>query len=121
MSKTFRQIAQELFDHSEADWTDWEWDWLQAMRRLSRSPSEKERNKLSQLQWLNQSFSYWDGLAVEQMISICLPYTADFAESDADFVEALHKRGAKSVCRRELHHLIRLCKESGEYIAEDAA
>lgn len=116
----FNKIAGDLRAEIGADWNDWELDWLDAMRRLSRAPSEKERDKLRQLQWLNTSFSRWEagGLSVVDMIAACHRYAADFSEDDCEFIEALYKSGTKTVWRRQLRRLVRLVRECGEFVGE---
>ena len=111
----FRQIARELLDLADGDWTAWEEHWLPAMLRYPNDHvyTEAERKKLAQLCWLSEPCCGHDGLSVEQMIAVCRRYHADFSEEDCDFVVGLERRGAKSLRRRELRRLANLCKEVG--------
>jgi hypothetical protein len=112
----FRAIAQELLDLEHSDWNDWEWNWLHSMLRYPKTHkyTEAERLKLDQLSWLSEPFTGHDGLTVEQMIATCYRYHLDFGEDDSDFIVKLHNWNAKSLRRRQLWQLVRLCRQSGE-------
>jgi hypothetical protein len=111
----FRQIARELLDLADGDWTAWEGNWLPAMLRYPNDHlyTEAEREKLAQLCWLSEPRFGHDGLSVDEMIAICRCYQADFSEEDGDFIAKLNRRGSKSVRRRELRRLASLCREAG--------
>jgi hypothetical protein len=111
----FRQIARELLDLADADWTAWEENWLPAMLRYPDEHiyTEAEREKLAQLCWLCEPCFGHDGLSVREMIALCRRYAADLSEEDGEFITELDRRGAKSVRRREMRRLASLCKEAG--------
>ena len=115
----FRELAARLQQLPDNDWTDWEWEWLAAMARKSDTyaPSEKERQKLAQIDSYAEPFSDCDGLSVATMVNMCHRYHLDFPEEDSDFVVDLYRRQAQTLRKRQLRRLVKLCAESGENIA----
>lgn len=120
LDKEFRAEARRLLELDEADWTDWELDWLEAMLRYAdnRVHSPRELEKLTQLQWLSKPFLQNDGLTIQEMVGICLRYIADFDEDDGEFINSLHRRNARQCRRRQLRRLVRLCRQSGEHVSD---
>jgi hypothetical protein len=118
-TRFFRELAAQLQQLSDNDWTDWEWEWLGEMARKpdTYAPSEKERLKLAQIHSYAEAFSGYDGLSVVAMVRMCHRYHLDFPEEDSDFVVDLHRRQARTVRKRQLRRLVKLCAESGENIA----
>jgi hypothetical protein len=118
-TRFFRELAAQLQQLSDNDWTDWEWEWLgeMARKRDTYVPSEKERLKLAQIHSYAETFSGYDGLSVVTMVRMCHRYHLDFPEEDSDFVVDLHRRQARTVRKRRLRRLVKLCAESGENIA----
>jgi hypothetical protein len=117
----FRELAARLQQLPDSDWTEWEWEWLGEMARKPSpyEPSEKERLKLAQINSYAQCFSGYDDLTVEAMVNACHCYHLDFPEDDSDFIADLHRRHARTVRKRQLGRLVRLCAESGENFAID--
>jgi hypothetical protein len=117
--KFFRELAAELYALKYSDWTEWEWDWLDQMAKKPESyiHSETERAKLAQIYSYSRLFSEHDARSVIDMVKICFRYHADFTEEDGDFIVELYEREACSVRKRQLRRLVRLCAESGEFIA----
>jgi hypothetical protein len=117
----FRELASQLQQLQDSDWTEWEWEWLGAMARkpCTYAYSEKERQKLAQIHSYAELFSGCDGLSVEAMVGACHRYHADFPEEDSDFVVGLYRRKARTVRKRQLRRLVSLCAESGESVAFD--
>jgi hypothetical protein len=115
----FRELAARLQQLPDNDWTDWEWEWLGEMARKSDTyaPSEKERQKLAQIHSYAEPFSGYDGLSVVTMVNMCHRYHLDFPDEDSDFVVDLHRRQARTIRKRQLRRLVKLCAESGENIA----
>jgi hypothetical protein len=118
-TRFFRELAAQLQQLADNDWTDWEWEWLgeMARKRDTYVPSEKERLKLAQIHSYAETFSGYDGLSVVTMVRMCHRYHLDFPEEDSDFVVDLHRRQARTVRKRQLRRLVKLCAESGENIA----
>lgn len=115
----FRELAARLQHLPDNDWTEWEWEWLGEMARKpsTYAPSEKERLKLAQIHSYAETFSGYDGLSVVAMVRMCHRYHLDFPEEDCEFVVDLHRRQARTVRKRQLRRLVKLCAESGENIA----
>jgi hypothetical protein len=116
----FRELAAELLNLEQSDWTEWEWDWLSAMASKPESyeASDREREKLAQLNSYSEACSGHDGLTVEQMVKGCHRYHLDFAEADSDFIVELYQRDARIVRKRQLRRLVRLYPENGQTIAK---
>ncbi|MBR0838237.1 hypothetical protein JQ612_33990 [Bradyrhizobium manausense] len=112
----FRELAARLQQLPDNDWTEWEWEWLGVMARKSDAyaPSDRERLKLAEIYSYSESFAGYDGLSVATMVCICYRYHLDFPEEDSDFVVDLHCRQARTVRKRQLRRLVKLCAESGE-------
>ena len=81
------------------------------------APSEKERQKLAQIHSYAEPFSGYDGLSVVTMVNMCHRYHLDFPDEDSNFVVDLHRRQARTIRKRQLRRLVKLCAESGENIA----
>jgi hypothetical protein len=115
----FRELAAQLRQLPDNDWTDWEWEWLGEMARKPNTyvPSEKEHQKLAQIQSYTEPFSGYDGLSVLTMVNMCHRYSLDFPEEDSDFVVDLHRRQVRTLRKRQLRRLVKLCAEIGENIA----
>lgn len=120
--KFFRELARELQELPNSDWTEWEWNWLgqEARRPESYSFSETEREKLAQIYSYVRLCSDHDGVTVAEMIRMCHRYHSDFAEEDSDFITELHNSKATSVRIRQLRRIVRLYEIAGETIAEVA-
>jgi hypothetical protein len=119
----FRELAARLQQLPDSDWTEWEWGWLGEMARKTASyePSERERQKLAQINSYAELFSNYDGLSVEAMVKTCHRYHLDFPEDDSEFIVELHRRQASTVRKRQLRRLVRLCAESGESVTMASA
>ncbi len=120
--KFFRELARELQELPNTDWTEWEWSWLgqEARRPESYSFSETERAKLAQIYSYSRLCTDHDGVTVAEMIGVCHRYYCDFCEEDADFIIELHKAQATSVRIRQLRRLISLYEVAGEIISDVA-
>jgi hypothetical protein len=120
--KFFRELARELLELPNSDWTEWEWSWLgqEARRPESYSFSEPEREKLAQIYSYSRLCSDHDGVTIAEMIRVCHRYHSDFAEEDTDFIIELHKSEATSVRIRQLRRLVGLYEIAGETISEVA-
>jgi hypothetical protein len=114
----FRQLAAQLKQLKNNDWTEWEWEWLGEMAKRSDSyvHSEKERDKLAQIYSYSQLFSGYDGRTVVDMVRVCHRYYLDFAEEDSEFIVELYERQARTVRKRQLRRLVRLYADSGESV-----
>lgn len=116
--KFFRELARELQDLPNSDWTEWEWNWLghEARRPESYSFSETEREKLAQLYSYSRLCTEHDGVTVAEMIRVCHRYCADYGEDDFEFLSTLHDSKAVSVRIRQLRRLTGLYEVAGELI-----
>jgi hypothetical protein len=114
----FRQLAAQLQQLDNSDWTEWEWEWLGEMAKKSESyvHSEREREKLAQIYSYSQQFSGYDGLTVVDMARACYRYHLDFAEEDGEFIVDLCQKQAQTVRKRQLRRLVRLYADSGDTV-----
>lgn len=116
--KFFREVARELQQLPQNDWTEWEWNWLgqESRRPDNYSFSETEREKLAQVYSYSRLCTDHDGVTVAEMIRVCHRYCADYGEDDFEFLSMLHKSKAISVRIRQLRRLTGLYEVAGELI-----
>jgi hypothetical protein len=113
----FRERAARLQQLPDNDWTEWEWLGDMARKPDTYTLSEKERQKLAQINSYAKSSSGYDGLSVATMVNMCHRYHLDFPEEDSDFVVDLYRRQVQTLRKRQLQRLVKLYAESGENIA----
>jgi hypothetical protein len=112
-----RELARELSQLERHDYNDWELTWFDSM--LRRHPehiySEKEFNKLLELQTFAQVLTSYDGASVQNLVRLAYFARLDLHEDDPNlqWIVALCESGATSLLKRELARLVEICKDIG--------
>jgi hypothetical protein len=110
-----RSLAKRLLVLPDADWNDWEVDFLQHMAR-HKGPdpiTTRQGEKLLELRDDAEYCSSVNGFSVQSLINNCWLARDDLSrEEDKKFIEDL--KGATCVKRRQLRKLLVCAREIGE-------
>lgn len=111
-SELARRRAAALLDVTDAEWTEWEIQFLDALvARASPEPlSERQREKLAELHKTADLFRTIDGLTIRTLISACFENRFDLDEDDIAFIERLHRDKPAHLRRRPAHRLLALAR-----------
>jgi hypothetical protein len=120
-----RSLAKQLLDLSQADWNDWELDFLQHMvRRRSEPITTRQGEKLLELRDDVEYYSSVHGFGVQSLIDNCwLARDGLKSEENRKFIEQLKETSISCVKRRHLRKLLACARELGEverYVSIDA-
>jgi len=112
LAEAFRLRVMELRSISDADWNDWEADWLdsQVRRPSGYLPSEKERMVMNRLLASTKTFHGYNGLTIKELLVMAQRYLADLDESSQDFVNGLAARQPIVLRVREINELSNICR-----------
>lgn len=112
LAEAFRLRVMELRAMPDADWNDWEVDWLdsQARRPAGYIPSEKERMILNQLLASTKTFEGYNGWTVKELLVMGQSYIADLDESNQGFVRGLVTRRPSVLRVRQINQLSNICR-----------
>jgi len=127
-----RELAKKLLAVPDAQWTDWETDFLANMAECGRSQSfprqieiliglsMRQREKLAELRDSLERLTDWRGLSIKSLIDRCYFKISidrcnvgrnDLDEGDDEFVANL--MGRTSIQRRHLRRLLRCSHQLG--------
>jgi hypothetical protein len=108
-------IAQYLLKLSDIDWTNWELDFLDAIRTRKEPLSTRQAEKLVELRDESVLYTKVDGFALKSLISNCFLYRDEFnGEPDREFVERLKNSGKEALRKRDAMRLLRCARAIGE-------
>lgn len=112
LAEAFRLRVMELRSMPDADWNDWEADWLdsQARRPSDYLPSEKERMILNQLLASVKTFEGYNGWTVKELLVMGQRYIADLDEGSQEFVRGLVARQSMVLRVRQINQLSDICR-----------
>jgi hypothetical protein len=112
-----RTHAKRLLALSDADWNDWEIDFLQHMSR-HKGPdpiTTRQGEKLLELRDDAEYYSSVNGFSVQSLINNCWLGRDDLSrEEDKKFIEDLKAATNSCVKRRQLRKLLACAREIGE-------
>jgi hypothetical protein len=110
-----RSLAKRLLDLPDADWNDWEIDFLQHMAR-HKGPdplTTRQGEKLIELRDDAEHYSSVHGLSVQSLINNCWLARDDLSREEVKkFIEDL--KATTCVKRRQLRKLLACARELGE-------
>ena len=109
------QMAAFLLSLQDADWTDWELDFLEDMRRYGRAEplSQRQREVLFDLRDKAQTFPAYQGFSVAHLIAQCWVARADLDEADDSFIVHLRETNPRALRRGALYRLARCARQLG--------
>lgn len=109
-----RSLARQLLGIRDANWTDWELDFLDSMASLDADRlTMRQREVLVELRDNARTYTIVQGLSVPRLIRECWLARADLDDDDESFVAGLAERGVAALKRRPLLRLLRCCRELG--------
>lgn len=109
-----RSLARHLLGLPDAQWTDWELDFLDHMASHDGDAlTLRQREVLVQLRDNARAYTTVQGLSVPKLIRDCWLARADLEDDDEAFVAALAARGTMALKRRPLQRLLRCSRELG--------
>jgi hypothetical protein len=107
-----RALAKRLLAAPDADWTDWEIDFLEDMaRHAGRDLTTRQGEKLIELRDDAESHAIWRGLSVRILLEKCSLARDELKPADAAFVQNLEGCGTTAVKRRQLFRLLRCARQ----------
>lgn len=108
-----RNLATALLNHPDADWTDWEIDFLENMARFEGPEpiSTRQREVLFELRDSSRHYSSVDGLSVANLVRDCWIARLDLSEDDELFISDLKSKSVVTLKRRQLLRLLHCSRE----------
>jgi hypothetical protein len=108
----FRARVQQLRALSDADWNDWEADWLdkEAARYDDYIYTDKERVILNQLVASATVFEGYNGCSVPELLEIVYRHRADLDDDSEAFIERHYRRGPRTLRVRQINRLAAICR-----------
>ena len=110
-----RTLAQHLLGQPDANWTDWEVDFLDNM--ASRAGSDpltmRQREVLVELRDNARSHRQIEGLSVAGLVHQCWLARMDLEEDDEAFIVALKSANTAVLKRRPLLRLLHCARQLG--------
>jgi len=110
-----RALADALRRQPDADWTEWELDFLQSIaERDAREPhSTRQLEKLLELRDASRHYSRIDGFSVAALIRECWIGRLDLADEDEAFISKLKAQSPAALKLRPLKRLIHCSRQLG--------
>jgi hypothetical protein len=110
-----RNTASFLLTLTDAEWTDWELDFLEVMTKHAEELSTRQAEKLVELRDDAVRYTTASGFRFETIINACWRNRFDLdAEDDTEFIERLKHRGETALRRRDAMRLRQCAVELGE-------
>lgn len=110
-----RTLATFLLTLPDIDWTDWEADFLDAMKARAEELSTRQAEKLVELRDDSVRYTSASGFSFKVLIETCWLNRFDLDdEADIEFIEKLRASGHASLRKREALRLRRCAIEQGE-------
>jgi hypothetical protein len=110
-----RSVAKYLLKLSEITWTDWELDFLDAIRERRDPLSTRQAEKLVELRDETVLYTKVDGFSLKTLIGNCFLCRDEFhSEHDKQFVERLKHSGKGALRKRDAVRLLRCARAIGE-------
>jgi hypothetical protein len=106
-------LAKSLLPLADADWSEWEIGFLEAMCVGSEPLSTRQGEKLVELRDDAKSSSKFDGFSVGRLVQSCWTGRLDLLEDDEAFIVGLKAQGTTKLKRRALMRLLRCARELG--------
>ena len=103
-----RTLAASLLAMHDADWSDWELDFLDNMAawRGRADLTERQREKLLELIDDSRDRAAIEGLSVARLIQQCWQARIDLPDELSEFVEHIHAAGHATLKGRRLRRLL---------------
>ncbi|HEX5957189.1 MAG TPA: hypothetical protein VFY92_00850 [Hyphomicrobiaceae bacterium] len=109
-----RALAQGLSKLGDAEWTDWELDFLASIGARRRELTTRQGEKLIELRDDAIWYTAVDGFSLKALIERCHLLRDELAERDAAFIERLHAEGATMLRRKAACWLMACARAVGE-------
>ena len=110
-----RSTAQYLLTLSDADWSDWELDFLENMTTCIDVLSTRQAEKLVELRDDAVRFTSASGFRFSTMIDKCWRNRLELdSDEDCEFLERLKRSGETALRRRDAFRLRRIAIALGE-------
>ena len=108
-------MAAFLLTISDADWSDWEVDFLEHMRGYKGPEpiSMRQREVLFELSDKARSYRDYRGLSVRHLIRQCWLARADLDEDNEAFIDKLNDARPNGLKRSALYRLVRCARTLG--------
>lgn len=110
-----RGMATFLLTVADADWTDWELDFLEHMREYDGPEplTMRQREVLFELNDKARSYRDYRGLSVRRLVRECWLARSDLDEDNEMFIAKLNDASPPSLKRASLHRLVRCARQLG--------
>ncbi|WP_414463633.1 hypothetical protein [Hyphomicrobium sp. DY-1] len=113
-AKRVQSTAKFLFA-LDADWTDWELDFLETMMRCSSDLSTRQAEKLAKLRDDATRYTSASGFVFSTVIERCWRDRFDLeTDEDLEFIERLKSRGEVALRRGDAYRLRQCAVTLGE-------
>jgi hypothetical protein len=113
-AKRAQSTAKFLFT-LDADWTDWELDFLETMMRCSTDLSTRQAEKLAELRDDAIRYTSASGFVFSTVIERCWRNRLDLeTDEDLEFIERLKSRGEVALRRGDAYRLRQCAVTLGE-------
>ena len=109
-----RGIATYLLTLVDADWTEWEVDFLHDMVPRKEPLSTRQGEKLVELRDNAVLYDKVDGFALKTLAEKCWLYRDELSESNCAFIERLKDAGLTSLRKPDAERLLRCARVLGE-------
>lgn len=110
-----RRMAAMLLALADAEWTDWEFDFLEHMSRFEGPDalSSRQREVLFDLRDRSELARDWRGISVARLIADCHAARFDLDEDDEAFIAGLAERRTPALRRGALRRLVQCAVRLG--------
>ena len=109
-----RKIATYLLTLADADWTDWETDFLNDMQHRQDALSTRQGEIIVGLRDSALKYDKVDGFVLKTLIDKCYLYRDELAESNSEFIERLKLAGATVLKKFEAQRLLKCARNLRE-------
>ncbi len=106
-------MATFLLNLTDAEWSEWEVGFLEAMAGRTEALTTRQGEKLIELRDDAKTYKTFDGFSVSRLVQSCWIARIDLAEDDEAFIDALKRQATTTLKRRPLMRLLRLARELG--------
>ena len=108
-------MAKFLLSLTDAEWTDWELDFLDHMSRFEgpEAISQRQREVLFELDAKGRSYSVYQGFSVRHLVAQCYVSRFDLDDENAEFLVRLHETNSQKLKRTALTRLVSCARALG--------